>query len=306
MLSAREMHLVDAVKGARRTEDIELECSRFREISTERSADAAELLQALAPAVHRFLSGLGAGPAFAAWVDTYFGRRPGAYRSRQQRPEYIYYPSLAPTPWFATDALPRLHALRAMIPVVAAELRDWLQGDRAFRPYVAPEASSDRVWRVLAANPAWSSIHLIKSGVADTALLDQLPALSEFLGCAPLPRLEPHAPECFISRLQPGVELPSHYGVSNIKLTAHLPIDIPETGCTLTVAGESRSWPLDEFLVFDDSFLHSAANRSQQPRTVLIFDVRHPALGDAEQAALAQAIRVLDAVNAAAHSPVRR
>lgn len=297
MPSASEKRLIEAVGDARTLEDIESACAAFR-ASSDTVGDPRALTAGIAPRAYDYLRRVSAHTAFHAWLDTYFGKRAGAYRSPQQRPGFIYYPSLPPQPWFETARLPAMDALRASIPAVAAELRTWLGGDRTFSPYVADEARASSLWRELAGNPAWSSIHLVRGGKPDASLLEQLPETAALLQRAPLAQLPPHAPEAFVSRLQPGVELPSHYGVSNIKLTAHLPVDIPESGCTLTVAGESRSWPDDDFLVFDDSFLHSAANRSQRPRTVLIFDIAHPGLDEEERAALAHAIRAMDVLNA--------
>ena len=298
VLSTSELLLVESIGDARTLEEIEDACAAFRATAGGASRDQATLTAAIAPKAYAYLRRLTTHPAFLAWLDTYFGRRPGAYRSLQQRPGFIYYPSLPPQPWFDAARLPAMDALRPLIADVAAELRTWLHGERTFSPYVASEARASSLWRELAGNPAWSSIHLIRGGKPDTQLLEQLPRAADLLRRAPLAQLPPHAPEAFVSRLQPGVELPSHYGVSNIKLTAHLPVDIPESGCSLTVAGESRSWPEGDFMIFDDSFLHSAANRSNRARTVLIFDIDHPGLDAEERAALAHAIRAMDVLNA--------
>jgi aspartyl/asparaginyl beta-hydroxylase (cupin superfamily) len=170
-----------------------------------------------------------------------------------------------------------------------------------FEPYVSVSASRDSRWKNLAANKEWSSIHLLRRGERSERLA-RLPNASRLLGEVPLADCPPHAPECFISRLAPGVVLPPHHGLSNIKLTVHLPIDIPAHGCSITVAGETRVWSRDDFLIFDDSFLHSAKNESDLSRTVMIFDVWHPGLCDDERRALALSIRVLDAVQAVAHT----
>lgn len=298
MLSADESRLVESVGDARTLEEIESACAAFRATTRGSPRHQGALTAAIAPKAYAYLRRLTSHPAFLAWLEIYFGKRPGAYRSLQQRPGFIYYPSLPPQPWFDSARLPSMAALRPLIAGVAEELREWLRGERTFSPYVADEARASALWRELAGNPAWSSIHLVRGGRADAPLLAQLPQTAALLQRAPLAQLPPHAPEAFVSRLQPGVELPSHYGVSNIKLTAHLPVDIPESGCSLTVAGESRAWPADDFLIFDDSFLHSAANRSQRPRTVLIFDIAHPRLSAEEHAALAHAIRAMDVLNA--------
>ena len=48
--------------------------------------------------------------------------------------------------------------------------------------------------------------------------------------------------------------------------------------CTLTVAGDARPWVEEEFLSFDDSFVHSVGTQHTQQRIVLAFLVLHPDL----------------------------
>jgi hypothetical protein len=248
----------------------------------------------LAAAMHRHLLRRSPHPNYRRWIDSYFGLRREAYRSPLQQPNYIYYPALDPTPWFRADQVPGLAALRPSIPAVATELDALLREGVDLSPYVGAEAAVDPRWTPLASNPAWSSLHLVRGGRRDRARLDALPATRAFLDAAPLSECPPHAPECFVSRLMPGVRLPPHFGVSNIKLTVHLPIALPAEGCSITVAGIERTWQAGEFLVFDDSFEHSARNLSQEGRTVLIFDVWHPGLVAEERAAIAYAVRALD------------
>lgn len=233
---------------------------------------------------------------FRHWVDTYFGRKPVSYRSPYQQPNYIYYPGLPPTPWFSSDDVPALSRLRAGIAPVGAEIAAFVESDPDFAAYVPTEAAQQLLWKPLAGSMSWSSIHLIKAGARREAVLHQLPVTESFVAQLPLAWCPPHAPECFISRLLPGAVLPPHYGLSNFKLTAHLPVCLPPDGCRIVVAGEARRWPDDDFLIFDDSFLHSAENSSQVCRTVLIFDIWHPLLDPEETDCLSYAVALLDGV----------
>lgn len=253
---------------------------------------------AVGRALYRHLLRRAEHPRFRQWLDVYLGGSPAAYRSHLQQPDFLYYPGLPPVPWFDPGALSTLAALRERIPDVRRELAAFSHG-QSMRPYVGREAERDARWQGLAGRADWSSIHLLGGGDPVNSPLSGLPLTASLLGAAPLAPFPPHAPECFVSRLAPGVVLPEHFGLSNIKLTVHLPVDIPPEGCSITVAGVTRGWPHDDFLVFDDSFLHSAANRSGRPRTVLIFDIVHPMLESAEVAALAYAIQALDIVRKA-------
>lgn len=258
--------------------------------------DLGRLQQALPSLLHAYLAGLCGNPAFRLWLDTYFGRRQATFRSPQQQPGFLYYPALEPRAWFGMEALPELVPLLPRIPGVREELLAVLADAQGFSPYVAAEAARSPTWAALADKPDWSALHLLRREQWNDTFMARLPLTTDFLAAAPLAQCPPHAPECFVSRLKPGVMLPPHHGLSNIKLTVHLPVDLPPSGCDITVAGETRTWRYGEFLVFDDSFLHTAANRSGCDRTVMIFDMWHPGLSEEERTALAHAITVLDAV----------
>lgn len=311
----------DAVAAAPDADALAAACAAFAAARRDGAARPAgdTFRTAVAAALRTHLQALGDHPDYRHWLQVYFGERRAQFRSPLQQPGWLYYPSLPPQPWFTADEVPGLSALRPRIAEVAAELRAWLGTPEPgahdgsvpgpaprFAPYVEAAAARDARWRGLAGDPRWSSIHLIRGGVRDEALLAELPRTAALLAEAPLAQCPPHAPECFVSRLFPGVVLPPHHGVSNIKLTVHLPVELPPAGCSLTVGGETRSWREDDVLIFDDAFLHSAENRTDlghpgtdsapQARTVLIFDVWHPRLHPAEREALAQAVRAIDAV----------
>ena len=293
---------VDAVAAAADGTALAAACAAFaeaRRAGLPRPAGDAFRV-AVAAALRAHLQAVGDHPDYRAWLQVYFGERRASFRSPLQQPGWLYYPSLPPQAWFETDDVPALAPLRARIAAVAAELRGWLSEPRAFAPYVEAAAARDPRWNALAGDRRWSSIHLIRGGARDATALAALPHSAALLADAPLAQCPPHAPECFVSRLFPGVVLPPHHGVSNIKLTVHLPVELPASGCSITVGGETRQWREDDFLIFDDAFLHSAENRADQPRTVLIFDVWHPRLHPAEREALAQAVRAIDAVMKAA------
>lgn len=230
------------------------------------------------------------------WADTYFGYRKQDFRHPLQRPDYLYYPALPPQAWYQAGAVPQWQGMVGRVAAVAQELRGFLHDSAAFRPYVGTEARNDALWKDLSGRTAWSSMHLLKRGERSPCL-DLLPQTRALIDAAPLAQCLPHAPECFVSRLEPQAVLPAHYGLSNIKLTVHLPVELPPAACSITVAGQTRTWQEGQLLIFDDSFLHSAENRSDRNRTVLIFDIWNPLLGTEEQVGIAHAIAVLHLVN---------
>ena len=97
---------------------------------------------------------------------------------------------------------------------------------------------------------------------------------------------------CFISALASNTTVTPHHGPTNKKLRIQLPLVVPtdEHGaslCHLIVAGTSIPLQEGKCIVFDDSFEHSARNdHPTKPRVVLIFDIWHPDLTNAEASAL--------------------
>lgn len=77
------------------------------------------------------------------------------------------------------------------------------------------------------------------------------------------------------SLLQPGTEIVPHYGYTSDVLRYHLGLDCPEN-CGIEVDGQRYTWRDGESFVFDDTLLHSAWNRGDRPRLILLVDVaRH-------------------------------
>src|SRR5262249_8951285 len=89
--------------------------------------------------------------------------------------------------------------------------------------------------------------------------------------------------EALFSELKPGANIGRHCGPSNVWFTVHLPIIVPAGDCQFRVGGEARTWEDGKCLVFDDSFWHSAWNRTAHARYVLIVDCWHPELTAAER-----------------------
>jgi aspartyl/asparaginyl beta-hydroxylase (cupin superfamily) len=128
----------------------------------------------------------------------------------------------------------------------------------------------------------WSSIHLIKAGKCNQELLAKCPKTHAVLDKLPMPVLDGNAPEVFLSVLKPGAEIKPHYGLSNIKLTVHLGLEIPND-CAIRVGTETQSWENGKVLIFDDSFKHEAWNHSDSERKVLILELWHPDLTTLEK-----------------------
>lgn len=80
------------------------------------------------------------------------------------------------------------------------------------------------------------------------------------------------------SILRANSELTPHRGPYSGVLRYHLGIKVPkpETQCGISIDGELAHWRDGESLIFDDSFVHHAWNRSQEDRVVLFVDFVRP------------------------------
>lgn len=77
-----------------------------------------------------------------------------------------------------------------------------------------------------------------------------------------------------LSLLRPGTHLEPHRGELAGVLRCHLALRVPRGDCAISGAGETRRWELGRCLVFDDTHEHSAWNRADGERVVLLVTFR--------------------------------
>lgn len=208
----QQRRLIDAIDDAATESDIDAACLEYLAAQREplNAGRDAELRSALAIVTRAFLLKQSAHPDYRTWLDVFFGVTAGVFRSSLQQPNYLYYPSIPPVARFDTEAVPGLVALRESIAEVREEVIAAMDNAGVFEPYATENAQGDALWNALASNLSWSAIHLLKGGVWNEQMEALMPRAMKFLRMAPLAGFPPHAPECFVSRLSPGVELPPH------------------------------------------------------------------------------------------------
>lgn len=74
------------------------------------------------------------------------------------------------------------------------------------------------------------------------------------------------------SLLEPQTSIHSHTGFTNKLLRSHLGLLIPEGDAAIKIGDDIRKWEEGEILVFDDSVLHEAWNKTNERRVVFMFD----------------------------------
>lgn len=213
-------------------------------------------------------------------LDILTGRRPFI----TAKPLMYPIPRLPAIPFFEREQFPWAAAVEAATPQITEELRALsLQDDAGFEPYVKtrPGLSAGQ-FSELESNADWSAYFLWKNGEKITEHYSRCPATVAALELAPTVHIRSHAPAALFSRLAPGTHIPPHNGATNSRLTVHLPLIVPDN-CGFRVGDETRSWTPGELLIFDDTILHEAWNRSDSQRVVLIFDIWHPMLSMLER-----------------------
>ncbi len=215
----------------------------------------------------------------------------GKTRAYHSEPVAFFYPGLCEREYHPRASFPWLAQLEAATPAIRAEMEALLARREAERvPYIQyGEHQTLDQWRPLNHNPDWSAMHLLQNGQRIDANADHCPETMAVLARLPQPDIPGTSPNAMFSLLAPHTAIPAHVGVCNARLVCHLPLDVP-AGCWFRVGAETRLWHEGQAFVFDDTIEHEALNPTDQMRVVLIFDVWHPDLSDAERDCVAKVI----------------
>ncbi|MGA9422181.1 MAG: aspartyl/asparaginyl beta-hydroxylase domain-containing protein, partial [Rhodanobacteraceae bacterium] len=173
--------------------------------------------------------------------------------------------------------------LEGACDTIRREYEVGLRAGVTVQPYV-PAGTPAPEWAELGGSLDWSAVHLYQDAKATPALA-QFPQTAHAVGAVDLARIDGTPMEVFFSRLRPGAHIPPHHGLTNTRVTVHLPLIVPE-GCAIRVGRDLCHWREGTIIAFDDSFEHEAWNRSGADRVVLIFEAHHPDLSPPERAAI--------------------
>ncbi|MCY1078860.1 aspartyl/asparaginyl beta-hydroxylase domain-containing protein [Archangium lansingense] len=220
--------------------------------------------------LHRILEGL----------QIAFGEKEPRYPHPLQRPELLYIPGLPSKPWYSPDEYPSLkHATRTLEASASAMREEYLRASTEQSHLATYMPGKHEKFYTLQDDSQWMALFLRKEGKLNASNLQACPETARVIdSLAPLLMSDG---EAFFSVLKPGTVLPPHHDATNCKLTIHMAITIPPD-CGIRVGGEERQWTEGRCVVFDDTFLHEAWNKSTQTRICFIMDVWHPALSEEE------------------------
>ncbi|SFD26214.1 aspartyl/asparaginyl beta-hydroxylase domain-containing protein [Massilia yuzhufengensis] len=213
-------------------------------------------------------------------LDVMTGRK----RRYEPQPQLFHYQGLAPAPFFERADFPWLDAFEAATGEIRAEFLAAQAAQQGFSPYI--DYSEDQPlaqWAELNKSLNWSAFRLVDNGAPVPGNADRCPRTMALLQGAPQPDQPGRTPSAMFSVLEPHTRIPPHTGVSNVRLVTHLPLIVP-AGCGFRVGNDTRAWEPGKAWVFDDTIEHEAWNDSGELRVVLIFDIWHPQLSQAERA----------------------
>jgi hypothetical protein len=226
-----------------------------------------------------------ASTRLAQAIDRFFGLLPVAYDLQDQKPNFFYIPNLPSKPFYEPKEIAHFEAFLQKLQIHQGLLLALLKKQKENYVELMGRTPDTRDWRELK-NQKWLSLHLLKGSVRSINDLGEMEGLYTLFEDQLIADCPPHGPEVFISQLAPTAYIPEHFGISNVKLTAHFPINV-NSKCSLTVSGQTKYWDSNlKGIVFDDSFIHSAKNQGTSNRSVLIFDLWNPNLDLAERAAI--------------------
>lgn len=215
----------------------------------------------------------------------------------RQRPKFFWFPDLPPGPYHDPMLQPWAATLRDAWHDIRAEALELLREDRHFVSFLGLKPGERAPGSIggAAPEPAWDAFFFYNHGVRYDANHERCPRTSALLESIDLCRVPRQAPEICFSLIRPQSSILPHYGVTNIRLVFHLPLVVPPD-CALSVGGVEHHWREGEPMLFDDTYVHEAWNRSDQPRLILLMDCWNPYLTHSEREAMRVVIEAIDAI----------
>ena len=215
-----------------------------------------------------------------ACLDILMGRR----KAFVSQPTWMYFPELPAIEFLERSDFPWLDPIEAASEEIRAELLRVMVADReGLAPYIDfPTSMPLDQFRELNRSRRWSAYFLWNQSAPLAGHIARCPTTARVLEAAPRCRIEQRAPTAFFSILDANTRIPPHVGITNTRVTVHLPLIIPP-GCGFRVGSTTREWVPGQAWVFDDTIEHEAWNLSDTPRAILIFDAWNPFLSEAER-----------------------
>lgn len=219
----------------------------------------------------------------------------------RQRPRFLYFPDLPSTAYHDPMLQPWAPRLLAAFPDIRAEAIAATRLEHELPDFIAPPKNgpADTYVDGDGPAPAWKAFFFYRHGERFDANHERAPRTSEVLESIDLCRIRDEAPEILFSVLRPGSHIKPHHGVSNVRLVMHLPLVVPP-GCALRVVDHGdHEWQEGRLMMFDDTYLHEAWNRSDRTRLILLMDCWNPHLAPEERSAVTSIVETISGLRLA-------
>jgi aspartate beta-hydroxylase len=217
-------------------------------------------------------------------------------RDAMQKPRFLYFPGLPQTPFMDPFLQPWARRLADAFETIRDDALRVVREDAHTLPdFIVPPDGAPRDAFVGgdAADPRWQAFFFWRHGERFDANHARCPRTSEVLESLELCRIAGEAPEILFSVLRPGSYIKPHHGVTNVRAVMHLPLVVPPDCALRLVDRGEHAWREGELVLFDDTYLHEAWNRSDRTRIVLLMDCWNPHLTAVEKQALVLLIEAI-------------
>lgn len=276
--------------GTRLPPAVEAHVSHAKKRVAENAAVLAKIVET------RLQPLISAGPSSEARMrfDRCMDRMLGVRRVYVPEPTYMLFPYLNNYEFVPRDYCPWFETLESRTEAIREELLGVLEADQAqIQPYVDyPEGVPLDQWKELNHSRRWGAYFLWNEGRRLESHLARCPRTAATLESLPQVDIPGRGPTAFFSILEPHTRIPPHTGVTNTRLTVHLPLIVPPD-CRFRVGGDTREVRAGHAWAFDDTIEHEAWNDSAAPRAILIFDIWNPQLTTLERDLVREATVVL-------------
>eukprot|EP01087_Luapelamoeba_hula_P022633 TRINITY_DN8163_c0_g1_i1.p1 TRINITY_DN8163_c0_g1~~TRINITY_DN8163_c0_g1_i1.p1 ORF type:complete len:253 (-),score=41.52 TRINITY_DN8163_c0_g1_i1:662-1333(-) len=193
-----------------------------------------------------------------------------------QYPTFFLYPDVLATPWHVAEDYAWTQPF----------VDNW---QAIYSEFLALKAASNSQFEVIPSSNyggEWGAYNLWAQGAKQERNCSLAPLTTRLLEAMPEFMADCGLCYAYFSVVKPGTHITPHCGPANVKLRCHLGLSVPPEGATMRVARETRNWEEGKCLVFDDSFEHEVKNLGDVDRIVLLIDVWHPDLCEAEREAM--------------------
>ena len=180
---------------------------------------------------------------------------------------FLYAFSAVPNkPYIAQSHFPELEPLRENAAVIRAEGLALMAHARMR----APDQKDDAGFNSFAKS-GWKRFYLKWYGDAHPSAQRLCPCTTELLAAIP------NVSAAMFTTLPPGAVLNPHKDPYAGSMRYHLGLVTPnDDGCYIEVDGQPYSWRDGEGVIFDETFVHKAENRTDVERLILFCDVARP------------------------------